>query len=439
MKPTSLFGHIVELLDSFRASQAPADALAQDFFRRRRYLGSSDRRFIAEVFFGVIRHFKRLRNLSAQTLTAMGLQPPVAQPSLMFAVAHELLLKGIPPTTLRDQIAGLWLALVPDVDCLLFCEGFSRAQESLPEDPVQRMSIRHSMPAFIVQQWLDRFGERETDDLCRTLNEQAPITMRVNTLKTDVRRCREILQKEGLPVRRTLLSPVGLTADRRFAAQALQSFRDGLFEIQDEGSQLLSMMVDPQPGETVVDACAGGGGKSLHMAALMQNRGVLIAMDVDERRLKNTSLRAVRAGITLLHVRHAAADDAQLRDIAGRADRVLVDTPCTGVGTIRRNPGVKMKLSEELVRSLVLTQRSLLDRYASFVRPGGQLVYSTCSLLREENEDVVLWFLSSHPEFTLVPPPPLPGIEGDPMMVTLYPHRSNTDGFFAAIMRRSEH
>jgi 16S rRNA (cytosine967-C5)-methyltransferase len=438
MKASSLFGHIAELLDTFRPSQAPADAVVRDFFAKRHYLGSRDRRFIAEVFYGVLRHFKRLRHRSARTLHTLGISPPSSQPSLMFAAAHELLINRVSPTVLRDHIAGLWLALVPEVDCLSFCEKFTQVDESPDDDPAERISIRHSMPAFVVRQWLHRYGERETEELCRTLNEPAPVTMRVNTLKTRIRKCREILQSEGLPVRPTLLSPVGLIADHRFAAQTHQSFRDGLFEMQDEGSQILSMLVDPQPGDTVVDACAGGGGKSLHMAALMQNRGVLIAMDVDGRRLKNTSLRAERAGVTVLQVRHIAGEDAQLSDLTGRADRVLVDAPCTGVGTIRRNPGLKMRISEALVRSLVLTQRTLLERYASLVRPGGRLIYSTCSLLREENEDVVTWFLSSHPEFAFVPPPPVPGIEADPMMVTLFPHRVNTDGFFAAIMTRSE-
>lgn len=437
MKPSSLYGHIVELLDAFRVSQTPADGLAREFFRKRHYLGSRDRRFIAEVFFGVLRHFKRLRHRSTQTLHALGIPPLPSQPSLMFVAAHELLMNNPPPVTLRDQMAGLWLAFVPDVDCLSFCERFTEVDESLGDDPAERISILHSMPGFVVRQWLQRYGERETEELCRTLNEPAPVTMRVNTLKTDIRSCRDLLRVEGLLVRPTLLSPVGLIADRRFAAQSHRSFRDGLFEMQDEGSQILSMLVDPHPGETVVDACAGGGGKSLHMAALMQNRGVLIAMDVDEGRLRNTSVRAERAGVTLLQIRHAAGEGTQFPDLAGRADRVLVDAPCTGVGTIRRNPGLKLRVSEELVHERVLTQRTLLDRYASLVRPGGRLVYSTCSLLREENEDVVSWFLSAHPEFTLVPPPLVPGVEGDPSMVTLSPHRLNTDGFFAAVMARS--
>ncbi len=437
MKPSSLYGHTAELLDVFRASNAPADAVVRDFFRKRHYLGSRDRRFIGDVYYGVLRHFKRLRDRCGRTLKELGVPPPPSQPSLMFAVAHELLLRNASPADLFDQITGLWLALVPGVDCRSFCETFTQAGESRSVDTAERLSIRHSMPEFVIRQWLDRYGEQETANLCGALNEPAPISMRVNTLRTDVRKCREILRSEDLLVRPTLFSPVGLIAERRFTAQSHQSYRDGLFEMQDEGSQILSMLVDPQPGETVVDACAGGGGKSLHMAALMQNRGVLIAMDIDERRLKNASLRAERAGVTLLRARHLNGGQERIADLSAQADRVLVDAPCSGLGTVRRNPGLKLRISEELVRSFALAQRSLLEQFASLVRPGGRLVYSTCSLLREENEEVVSWFLSSHLEFTPAPPTAIPGIEGDPLMVTLFPHRLGTDGFFAAIMTRS--
>jgi 16S rRNA (cytosine967-C5)-methyltransferase len=437
MKPSSLFGHIAELLDTFRASSAPADAVVRDFFRKRHYLGSRDRRFIGEVFYGVLRHFRRLRDRCGRTLNALNISPPPSQPSLMFAVAHELLAGNSSATVLCDQVAGLWLALVPGVDCLSFCETFSKAGEAHSDDITERLGIRYSMPAFVVRQWLDRYGERETEDLCSALNGPAPVCMRVNTLKTDVRTCREILRSEGLLVRPTLFSPVGLITDHRFTAQSHQSFRDGFFEMQDEGSQILSMLVDPKPGETVIDACAGGGGKSLHLAALMHNRGLLIAMDIDERRLKNAALRAERAGIAMLQMRHLDGGQEPIADLAVQGDRVLVDAPCTGLGTVRRNPGLKIRVSEELVRSFVLTQRDLLTRFAALVRPGGRLVYSTCSLLREENEEIVSWFLSSHQEFALVPPVAIPGIEGDPLMVTLFPHRLGTDGFFAAIMTRS--
>jgi 16S rRNA (cytosine967-C5)-methyltransferase len=222
--------------------------------------------------------------------------------------------------------------------------------------------------------------------------------------------------------------------DHRVALQSLKSYQSGLFEMQDEGSQLLSMLVDPQPGETVLDACAGAGGKSLHLAAMMKNNGTLLVHDENTRKVDRAVARAKRAGVGIFKVVGAE----ELRSgFEGKIDRILIDAPCSGVGTFRRNPGLKMVVTEEFVRTRVELQRSVLTKCAGLTKRGGRLVYATCSLLREENEAIVSWFLETYPEYSLFPPQrALPGFDnGD--SVTLFPHRTGTDGYFAAAFVRS--
>ncbi|HTO93508.1 MAG TPA: RsmB/NOP family class I SAM-dependent RNA methyltransferase, partial [Bacteroidota bacterium] len=233
---------------------------------------------------------------------------------------------------------------------------------------------------------------------------------------------------------------VGLVFPKRINAQGLHSFRQGLFEMQDEGSQILSMLLEVRPGMTVIDACAGAGGKSLHIAAMMQNRGKIFALDVDGKKLDNLVMRSRRAGVTIATAT-VVPEDSVLPPVPP-ADAVLVDAPCSGVGTFRRNPGAKLLCTEGYSLSLSRRQSALLERYAHSVRSGGRLVYSTCTLLRRENQDVVGEFLSSHPDFSLLPVAgilPRQGVRcpGEGTFLELLPHRTGTDGYFAAVMVRA--
>jgi 16S rRNA (cytosine967-C5)-methyltransferase len=210
--------------------------------------------------------------------------------------------------------------------------------------------------------------------------------------------------------------------------------------MQDEGSQILSMLLEVRPGMTVLDACAGAGGKSLHIAAMMENRGKIIALDVDAKKLENLLVRSRRAGVTIA-VEEVVAEEAVFRAVPP-ADAVLIDAPCSGVGTFRRNPGAKLLCTEEYSISLSRRQSGLLERYAPSVRSGGRLVYSTCTLLRRENQEVVGEFLSLHPDFSLLSAGDIllrqeVSCPGQETYLELFPHRTGTDGYFAAVMVRS--
>lgn len=440
MNPSSLVGHVLELLRLIGRGKKPADNVVNEFFRARRYLGAKDRRFISDTVFDILRHYRK--TLFFAEAAAGQLHLPAVSPIALY-IAFAIRIKNDERAAVLAAVESSWRFAFPHAAC----EDFLRAVEatripsSILEDPVQRLVLEYSFPEFIVAEWLIRFGEEETARLCAALNQQAPVVVRVNALKTTRDECQARLAQEGVESEPTALSPFGLVLKKRINAQALPSFKEGWFEIQDEGSQLLSMLVEPQPGETIVDACAGGGGKTLHIAALMKSSGRLFAWDVDETRLRNIAPRLRRAGVSSVALHHAEKDQEQLAALAGAADAVLVDAPCSGVGTIRRNPGAKLNVTEAYVERMRKTQRSVLETFARHVRAGGRLVYSTCTLLRKENEEVVEDFLRQHPEFELISAPAILRrnnvlVDAPSTYLLLLPHRTGTDGFFAAVMVR---
>lgn len=441
MKNSSLIGHVCELLDLIRPLKQPADSVVKDFFRTRHYLGSKDRRFISETTFGILRHYKMLHTFASEALKNY---PGFTVIPLVLYIAYTVKINREDKASILGDVESSWRLSFPKCDC----EGFIAALEEakLPQEildnPSLRIAVNHSFPESIVEEWIERFGEGEAENLCRSMNQPAPIVARVNTLKTTVEECRLRLQAEGVESEPTRISPVGLILKKRINAPALKTYKDGLFEIQDEGSQLISLLLNPLSGETVVDACAGGGGKTVHIAALMKNEGELHSMDVDEKRLNVIRPRLLRSGVTIaqLHLLQKGEESLTLKD---RADAVLVDAPCSGVGTFRRNPGAKLSFKDEFVDHISKTQQQVLATAAGLVKPGGRLIYSTCTLLRKENEDVVESFLAGHSEFTVISASDILKeqnirIETSSSYLTLLPHKTNTDGFFAAVFHRSQ-
>jgi 16S rRNA (cytosine967-C5)-methyltransferase len=273
------------------------------------------------------------------------------------------------------------------------------------------------------------------------LAKPAPLDLRVNLLKTDRQQAQAALAAEGWEARPMELSPWGLRIDGRRPITTGPAFMSGLVEIQDEGSQLVAAMVGAEPGMRVVDWCAGAGGKTLALAGMMANRGQIVACDVSAPRLDGAVRRLRRAGVHNVERHLLEAGDKWLKRRAGGFDRVLVDAPCTGTGTWRRNPDARLRLQERDLVELVPKQAGILDHAQSLVRKGGRLVYATCSLLEEENEAQVSAFLSRHPDFAIVPlwrawslDAPAPN-GGD--FLSLTPARHGTDGFFAAVLERA--
>ena len=382
----------------------PADAVANDFFRARRFIGSGDRRDISERVWRVLRSRRRLGWWLGDHATSRLL------------VAASLLLEGVRYAAVAEAFSG---------------GRFAPAQLSRSEQAMLRRLEGHalehpSMPSAMrleVPDWLfSRIGQAEL----RALQEPAPLDLRVNLLKATREEARAALAAEGLEAAPTPLSPWGLRIEGRRQVTTGPAFRAGLVEIQDEGSQLVAALVDARPGTRVADLCAGAGGKTLALAMTMQNRGQLVACDISAARLDGAVRRIRRAGVHNVERHLLEPGDKWIKRRARSFDRVLVDAPCTGTGTWRRNPDARLRLAEADLAELLPKQVLLLDQAASLVRTGGRLVYATCSLLAEENEDQVTAFLSRRSDFA----------QGDVLVLT--PARNGTDGFFAAILERRQ-
>ena len=440
MKLSSLLGHTREVLQLVHDSGRPADNLIDSFFRTHKYLGSHDRRFVAETAYSTLRHLRKCEVILLQALGAHsdGMLPEDG--FLLLAVTYLVAVNRRTPLSVADVSEAIKSGrLKPHVHTIL--QAIPEVSQPESSDPVERIGLQYSFPDWIVRRFLDQYGESETERICESLNRQAPMTLRVNTLKTTVEECQKALAEEDIQTHPTRLSPFGLLVSKRMNVFQLQAFRNGFFEVQDEGSQLLPFLLDPKPTAKVLDACAGAGGKTLELSALMKNRGEIVAADVHSTRLEELRRRMRRAGAS--NVRIQRVDDvAELEDqYRDHFDVVLLDAPCSGIGTLRRNPGMKWVVTEETVREVAEKQLHILEASAHLAKAGGIVAYATCTLFRAENEDIVEKFLSTHPEFALDRPPLdetkfdlAPFTEGK--YIKLYPHRDGTDGFFIAVMRR---
>ena len=442
MKKSSLIGHAAEVYDLVLSQPYPADSIIDTFFRSHKYLGSHDRRFIAETVYGMLRYKKRVDWLLQSTKEKFFRLIPEKRSYVtclvyLVVVAKEEISSLVEEIKIGGEDSPEFVSVLNDV--VTANTRFEKEQGANPKG-AERISIEYSYPLWMIEEWLHTFGEDETVRLCTSLNEPAPLTLRVNTLRTTVEECQQALEKENIKSERTSLSPFGLNVKKRMNIFQLKIFQDGFFEVQDEGSQLVSFLVDPKPTSKVVDACAGGGGKSLALAAMMKNRGVIYALDTNTHRLEGLRKRIRRSGVDTIRVR-AVEENVVPPDLLGAADNVLVDAPCSGLGTIRRNPGMKWSVTPETIAELQVKQSAILDHYAACVKINGRLVYATCTMMKAENEDVVEKFLAAHPEFEIIEPTKiLERYHLDTLTKGKYfhlsPHIHGTDGFFAAVMRR---
>ncbi|VVB86857.1 tRNA (cytosine(48)-C(5))-methyltransferase [uncultured archaeon] len=306
--------------------------------------------------------------------------------------------------------------------------------------PVEYISVYHSHPRWIVEKWLREFKDvRAVEALCSADNLDPPLTIRTNPLRIEREPLQRLLLDEGYSSSLTAFSPYGLVVDKKEDIFKTDAFRSGLFEVQDEGSQLITMLTGAKPGENVIDACAGNGGKSLFLSGLMKARGTVLAMDTHAGKLANLRRRAGRSGAS--NIRTMTPEGMNLKRLKGTADCVFIDAPCSGMGVFRRNPDSKWRLTEQDISELAAKQKDILRDYNELVKPGGRLVYATCTISREENEDVVRAFLEERKEFCLIP-----AAEVNPELFSKFmteegffrslPHVHGTDGFFGAVMRR---
>ncbi|MBL8675680.1 MAG: RsmB/NOP family class I SAM-dependent RNA methyltransferase [Rhodospirillales bacterium] len=439
MSPSARLAAAIEILDAIQASpRKPADAVVGDYLRSRKFIGGGDRRAITERLYGVLR---RRAQLDWWLDHARHEGAPSAR---MRVFADGVLTEGLQVDRMEKTIdVGLYRApsLTEKERATL-----RRLEGHTLDHPKQPDHVRLNLPEWIAPHFAKAFGDRFEPEV-RALDEAAPVDLRVNPLKGVRSDAQRLLREQGVDGAPTKLSPLGLRLKGRPSVVTSPAFRDGLVEVQDEGSQIVAFLVDARPGMQVVDYCAGAGGKTLAIAAGMENKGRVVACDVAAFRLDRSGQRLRRAGVHNVERRVLDADGRKwIKRHAGGFDRVLVDAPCTGTGTWRRNPDGRWSLTPLDLAELPPKQGEILATAAKLVKPGGRLVYATCSLLPDENEDVVAAFLAAHPEFTPLPvanlwggtvgtPLPADGTSGPYLRLT--PARHGTDGFFVAVLERA--
>ena len=434
MTPAGRIAAAIELLDSInKAQRKPADAVANDYFRQRRFIGSGDRRAVSDRVWKVLRAQRRL----TWWLARDGMSP-----TARMLVASSLLVEGWTLDGVGQSFSGGQFGADtldhPEKSALRLIVGHTLDHPDMPD------AIRMEIPDWILPNLAVRFGDELSAEMA-AMNSPATLDLRVNLLRGTREEARAALASEGLESRPTDLSPWGLRIDERRSVTSGPAFQTGLVEIQDEGSQLVAALVDAQPEMRVADWCAGAGGKTLAIAMTMQNRGHIVACDVSAPRLDGAVRRLRRAGVHNVERHLIEPGDKWAKRRAGSFDRVLVDAPCTGTGTWRRNPDARQRLRELDLQELMVKQALILDTASSLVRIGGRLVYATCSLLPEENEDQVTAFLARHTGFRIRPVVhawrldirlPAASPPGTGEFLCLSPLSHGTDGFFGAVLER---
>ena len=439
MTPGARVAATIELLDEVVSrSDRPADLIANAFFRSRRFIGGGDRRAVSDRVWGILRRYGQL------VWWLDGTRHP-DRSARALAAADLLLVEGLTLRDLQAMFDGGRYRPPPldeaEARALRQMEGHSLSHPGQPD------WVRLNVQEWVAPHLRDAYGEAWGREIA-ALEAPPPVDLRVNRLKATVVEARQALHHEGIETEPMRYAPDGLRLTRRLSVVAGEAFRNGLVEIQDEGSQLVAALVDARPGMQVADYCAGAGGKTLAIAAGMNNKGRVVAMDVLETRLDRSAQRLRRAGAHNVERRALDAGNAKwLKRQKGAFDRVLVDVPCSGTGTWRRNPDGRWTLAQQDLAELLPKQAGILDAASRLVKPGGGLIYATCSVLPIENERQVEAFLQRHADFALVPVADLwsQAVRGEPPAeiahvpyLKLSPLRHGTDGFFAAtLVRRS--
>lgn len=395
----------------------PADAILRRFFRDNPMLGAQDRAFIAEAVFDILRHRFFLESL-VKIVTPRAL-----------ILAYLVKLQGM---NLRELAS-----LISEVETKWLSEIKAIKPDIFP------LATQAEFPAWLVEKLQHFMPDTDILDLGLSLQKSAPLDLRVNTILAKRGEVLETLKQEGINAEATPYSPCGIRLVGKPAINRHALFLSGKIEVQDEGSQLLGYLLAPKRGEMVVDFCAGAGGKSLLLGALMNSKGRIYAFDVSEKRLNNLKPRFKRSGLSNLHIQRITNEnDIKVKRLAGKIDRVLIDAPCSGLGTLRRNPDLKWRQSPHSIDELKTKQAAILSAAASLLKPGGRLVYATCSFLPEENQTVINEFLAAHPQFNLLNCAELLSQQkilldtGE--FLQLFPKPHQTDGFFAAALTRND-
>ncbi len=416
MKPTkALIAHASDALSDALRFSGPADQAVSRHFRNHRELGQQDRAFVAETVFAALR---RRRSLAA----AAESESPYS-----LVLATLIRIHGLSVRSVADVVRAKDLPLLERVQAA--------------QTDAQTPAVQADLPDWLWDRLVAQYGDAEASALAQGMLAAAPMDLRVNAIRGSRDGVIAQLRAAGQACEPTPYAPAGIRLADKPAINRHPLYLDGTIEVQDEGSQLLVAIVAPRRGEMIVDFCAGGGGKTLALGASMRNTGRLYAFDVSARRLAGLDPRLARSGLSNVHpVAIATENDLRVKRLAGKIDRVLVDAPCSGFGTLRRNPDLKWRFGEKDIAELGAKQLNILSSAARLPRIGGRLVFATCSVLKEEGEQIAAQFLAAHPGFAPLSCAEILKSQGIALdtgeHLRLYPHLHQTDGFFAAAFER---
>ena len=441
----------LEILQRIEKTDRPLDTLLTDSFKRYRHLTSLDRAFLTELTYGTLRWRGKLdwviRDFSRTPFPEI--EPEILNP-LRMALYQIHFMTRTPASAAVNESVELTkkfrgrggAAFVNAVLRSALREKENMRFPGREEDPVLHTAVVQSHPLWLVKRWVESLGAEETLRVCEANNQIAPLVVRTNGLRLGRKDLIARLGEKGLEGAPTRHADEGIVLKNPPPTSDLPFLKEGLFVLQDEASQLVAPILDPQPGEKILDACAAPGGKTTHMAQRMRNQGEIWALDLSRQKLNRVEEICERFGVGILKTRKADASRPLPFGEEGRFDRILADVPCSGFGTLRRNPDLKWRKGEKEIRRLGQLQSSILENLAGYLKPGGVLVYSTCTVFREENEDVIEGFLEGHPEFRLDPPGErlpescLPFIENGSFRT--FPGGNAMDGFFVARLIRNQ-
>ncbi|MFA4915625.1 MAG: 16S rRNA (cytosine(967)-C(5))-methyltransferase RsmB [Syntrophales bacterium] len=437
----------VEILNRIEETDAFAEPLL-DAFLSRRLTNLHDKRLLTNIVYGTLRMRGNLdwiiRQIYRGNLTDM---KAGIKNILRTGLYQAMFTDRIPDFAIVDEAVKITKNLYPAnsglVNAVLRNAIRKRSEIVYPrlEDaPLLHISIVYSHPLWLVERWVEMFGIDRTISICKANNEIPPLTLRVNRWKTTREEVVKKMRHDGFNVRTTDFSPHGVVLiNPAVPPREIPYYQMGYVSVQDEASQLIAHLVNPRQGENVLDICAGAGGKTCHLAEIMGNQGNILALDISAQKMESLKNTAKRLGITILETFAGDATRNLGSTLRREFDRVLVDAPCSCLGTLRRNPEIKWRLSSEELKSFAYLQKKLLDSASSYVKKGGTLIYSTCTIMSEENEDVVEDFLRQHKNFRCLQPPGVIDSQmvDDKGFFKTDSHRHGTDGFFAAILEKT--
>lgn len=436
-----------EALMEITTAEAYNNMTLRRLLRQNGAMSRQDRAFVTELVNGTLRNLifiDHVLNTFSKTKTEK-MKPWLL--AVMRLAVYQMYFMEVPDSAACNEAVKLaqvrgYGALKGFVNGVLRTASGKRNEVSLPEKgTAEYLSLFYSYPLWLVKMWIAYYGYEETEDICDWGNEAPDVTIRVNTLKTNRVELKEMLEKAGIVVRDGCVSENALHLKKTADLGKLEAFQKGLFHVQDESSQLAVKILDPQKGESIMDLCAAPGGKSFTAAEQMENEGKLISCDIYEHKIELMEEGAERLGIRMMECRVKDATEKEEKQEA--FDRILVDAPCSGLGLMRKKPDICLKKDGSEIDSLTLIQKEILENAAGYVKKGGVLVYSTCTLCRKENEKNLEWFLKKHPEFeaediTKYLPAEWVTETAAKGYITLLPHKTGTDGFFISRMRRKD-